>query len=116
MLECIVKNYQIDVRVNFLQFSDADNALFAYCNFYTVAEFLVNLVRFIADVERRTVFGGKDEAFCHTLVSAAEHCDVIMTAKQVDNVFGVRRFAGSTNCEIADADDGDVEFYRFKNL
>ena len=80
MLEGVVKDDHVDRRVDAQQFVDAVDAILAYGHHYISVELVVDLKRLVADVAGSRPRGREDKAFCASLVSTAQHGDVVAVA------------------------------------
>ncbi len=71
MLECVVKQDEVDSGVDAHHLLDSLAAVLTHGNAHVTAIFLIHLVGFVADIRRGGVLVGHDESACVAFVSSA---------------------------------------------
>ena len=108
VLEGVVQEYDIDILVILHQRIDAMTAVLVDSH-DDIAELLLHLVRFVANLWHRGLCRSLYETSALTLVAATEHGGVEGVFQQADEILHMGCLATAPNGDVAYCNDRDVE-------
>ncbi len=110
MLESIVEQDEVDIRVKTPQLLNGLDAIFADSHRYLAIKFMVNLIGFVTDIGGFGVGGGEHKSLGLALVTTRKYRNMIIEPESLHEILDVWGLTRAAHGQIADGYHRNVKF------